>query len=82
MRIKLMTVETPGEIREAIYKYTADGWHVFPVCWFDGNNKCSCGYRSRDGKPHEENNIGKAPFLPHGLKDATTTRAGVDNFMR
>jgi len=71
------------ELKEILYGYVANGWHIFPVCWFDDNKKCACGYRDPNThKPHEGNNIGKAPITTHGLKDATTTRAGVDEFIR
>ena len=77
-----MTTTIKTDVKEILYKYSANGWHVFPVCWFDDKNKCVCGYRDPEGKPHEGNNVGKAPFLPHGLKEATQTQAGVDEFIR
>lgn len=62
--------------KNILYKYMSDGWHVFPVCWIDENKQCACG------KHHSDNNIGKAPVTDHGLKDATVTKGGVDEYLR
>jgi hypothetical protein len=72
-----------GSLRQTLYQYLDEGWHLFPVCWFDENGNCACGYRNKEtGEPHLENNIGKAPFTKHGMDDATTIRLGVDDFLR
>jgi putative DNA primase/helicase len=81
--VSAMTVETLSETKKVLYGYVDNGWHIFPVCWFDDNKQCACGYRNKDtNKPHEGNNIGKAPFTRNGLKDATTTHQGIDGFIR
>jgi len=78
-----MITDTASELKQTLYKYLDAGWHLFPICWFDDKKQCACGYRNKDtGKPHEGNNIGKAPFTKHGLEDATTTHAGVDEYIR
>jgi len=79
-----MIASSVSELKESRYQYLAAGWHLFPVCWFDDKNQCACGHKDIDGKPdpHTDNNIGKAPIAGHGLKDATTTRAGVDEYIR
>ena len=72
------------ELKQALYQLLDEGWHLFPLCWFDDQKQCICGHKDKDGKPqpHTENNIGKAPILTHGLNDATTTHQGINEFMR
>lgn len=78
-----MITTNAAELKETLYQYLAEGWHLFPLCWFDDQKQCACGYRDKiTGKPHLENNIGKSPFLSGGFKNSTTTHAGVDEFMR
>jgi hypothetical protein len=73
-----------GTLRDILHGYLDEGinWHLFPVCWFDQEGECSCGYRGKDNNSHMGRNVGKAPFLPHGMKDATVTKMGVDEFLK
>ena len=58
------------ELKQALYQLLDEGWHLFPLCWFDDQKQCICGHKDKDGKPqpHTDNNIGKvASFYPGAL---------------
>lgn len=55
-------------------RYVRAGFPVIPLCWPDKFLQCGCW------KQHVDNNIGKAPLLDHGLKDATLTQLGVKEY--
>jgi hypothetical protein len=77
-----MIPDNVSGLKATLYQYLDANWHLFPVCWFDDKKQCACGYRNKDtGKPHEGNNIGKAPFTKNGLKDTTTAHTGADEYM-
>ena len=75
-------IRKSDELKEQLYQYLTEGWYLFPVCWFDESGQCACGYRDKEGKPHTENQIGKAPITLHGMKDATTLKIGVDEYLK
>jgi putative DNA primase/helicase len=61
-------------LKEAALKYIADKFPVFPLCWPDATGKCGCG------RNHQDRDIGKRPLTEHGLKDATITILGVNEY--
>jgi len=65
-----MVVNSTTELKQALYQLLDEGWHLFPLCWFDEQKQCACGHKNEDGKPepHTGNNIGKVPFLSGGFK--------------
>lgn len=71
-----------GSLRQILYLYLDEGWRLFPICWFDENGNCACGYRSREGLPHLGNNIGKSPFTPHGKDDASQFKHVINQWLQ
>jgi hypothetical protein len=64
------------ELKKILYRYAADGWHLFPCCWVDEKGNCACGQH------HKDNNIGKAPLVAKWQdKGSTNTHAGIDEFL-
>ena len=59
---------------EAALEYIAMGFPVIPLCWPAKDGSCGCG------RGHQAKEIGKVPLTEHGLKDATQTQAGVNEY--
>lgn len=60
-----LAVPSPSLVHRAALGYAQRGWHVLPVAWADGPDRCGCGRA-------DCRSIGKHPLTPHGIDDATT----------
>jgi hypothetical protein len=58
----------------AALDYVNNGFLVIPLCWPKGDGACGCG------RNHQAKDIGKVPLTRHGLKDATQTLQGVQDY--
>lgn len=56
--------------------YVSQGFKVLPLCWPNSDHTCGCGHN------HENNDIGKAPLTKHGLKEATQTQQGIQEYWK
>ena len=71
-------------LRAVLYKYASMGAYVFPLCWpeWDDSGHVHCGYGHLDDKGQpEQDNIGKAPLLSGGYRNATQTHGGIDDWL-
>ena len=60
----------------AALDYIKKGFPIIPLCWPTLDGLCGCGQN------HQNGNIGKVPLTAHGLKDATQTILGVNEYWK
>jgi hypothetical protein len=71
-----MTIIYQESLRYYALDYIARGYSVLPLCWPNADHTCGCG------RNHDAKDIGKAPLTTHGLKDATQTQLGIQEYWR
>jgi hypothetical protein len=67
---------TASILKDYALAYVSRGFPVLPLCWPNQDHTCGCG------RNHEARDIGKAPLTQHGLKDATRTQLGIQEFWK
>jgi len=65
--------EQPADLRAAALTYAARGWHVLPLHNPSPDGGCSCGAA-------DCSSVGKHPRTKHGLNDATTDPAKINEW--